>query len=173
MRLGRRYCAPLVGIAIALLVAGPSLAAAASEWVPVDVTTARYGAADVDKGEILKAIADAAQKWLNKVNPAGGKLAESLPKVFSINQAVDVWITYACKDSTGKVIATKVVKLDDADAQSWWFPDAKTFNDKRYASDRERIIKKRTPQGGCAAPVAPKTTPKSPAAPAGSQDKND
>lgn len=117
-------------------------------WRAVDVRTENYGLDDIKHGDILKKMAEEAQKWLDKVNPQAGKLAKNLPKVFSITRAVDVFITYVCVElETGAVVNVKVVKLDDSEALPWWAADEKAFAGKN--SDRERAIQKNTPQGGC------------------------
>ncbi len=120
------------------------------EWRVIALETERYGLNDLENGKILKAVEKAAQKFLNKVDPKAGKLAENLPKVFSINQAVDVFITYACVNQvTDTILNTQVIKLDDKDSVHWWAEDAKGFGKRAMQDNRERVIKVRKPQVGC------------------------
>lgn len=117
------------------------------EWRAVDLQTERYGLDEFEHGKVLGLCQKAAQKFLSKVNPQAGKLAEQLPKVFSITRAVDVFVTYALVDPvTGKVKDVKVVKLDDRDSLAWWAKDNEAFGKREKADARERAILKNRPR---------------------------
>lgn len=117
------------------------------EWRAVDVKTERYGLDEFEHGKVLGLCQKAAQQFLSKVHPRAEKLAEQLPKVFSITRAVDVFVTYALVDPvTGKVKDVRVVKLSDADALAWWAKDNESFGRQEKEEARKRAILKNRPR---------------------------
>ncbi len=118
------------------------------EWRAVGVETTRYTEDSKDRAKFKEKMAEWAQKFLDKAAPEVGKIVEQLPAAFSITRAVNVYVTYACVDlTTGKVVKTKVVELDDNDGIYWWPSDKTSFKDK--SGDRSKAIARNKPRDPC------------------------
>ena len=127
----------------------PKPPAKISQWRAVRLDTFPYGN-DITRKDLLDRLVKAAAKLLNRAAPGAGTLAKTLPAAFSVTKAVDVYITYACVEvGTGKVLATRVVQLDDKDALSWWAKDRAAFEAKQLEAQRNNIILANRPRESC------------------------
>jgi hypothetical protein len=123
---------------------------AACKWVAVGVTITSYGRGMTDKEHTSwikkledKAI-DAAKDFVKKKGTALGKgVLKAVVENITINQAVDVIVSYACIDDGNNVVATQVRILTDEYSMNWW-AGGKIV--EGHDSDKAQAIQKNTPR---------------------------